>query len=86
TKGYLLMREQPWRRFVLIISITNNKLYLHYFNHSDFIISCPLSIVLDPVHLLEVLNVFMLAHTNTLGFDPTMHMCDPTCKGTHTNL
>jgi hypothetical protein len=86
TKGYLLMREQPWRRFVLIVSIANNELRLHYFDRSGLIISRPVSIVLDPVRLLEVLNALTLAHTNTLGFDPTMHMCDPTCKGTHTDL
>ncbi|KAG1857637.1 hypothetical protein C8R48DRAFT_674621 [Suillus tomentosus] len=86
TKGYLLMREQPWRRFVMVFSIACNKLRLHYFDRSGLIISHPVSIVADSVRLLEVLNTLMLAHTSTLSYDPTMHMCDPTCQGTHPNL
>ncbi|KAG2115637.1 hypothetical protein DEU56DRAFT_932627 [Suillus clintonianus] len=86
TKGYLLMREQPWRRFVLIITIANRQLCLHYFDRSGLIISRPVNIYDYPVHLLEVLNTLTLVHTNNLGYDPTMHMCDPTCKGSHTNL
>lgn len=86
TKGYLIMREQPWRRFVLIFSIAHNELRLHYFDRSGLIISRPTSIVTKPVRLLEVLNTLTLAHTNTLGYDPTMHMCNPTCKGTHLDL
>lgn len=30
TKGYLMMREQPWRRFVVLFSIANLKLRAHY--------------------------------------------------------
>ncbi|KAG2365896.1 hypothetical protein BDR07DRAFT_1373990 [Suillus spraguei] len=86
TKGYILMRGQPWRRFVLIFSIACNKLRLHYFDRSGLIISRPVSVVAHPVRLLEVLNTLTLAHTNTLGYDPTMHICDPTCRGTHLDL
>ncbi|KAG1791198.1 uncharacterized protein HD556DRAFT_1445464 [Suillus plorans] len=86
TKGYLLMREQPWRRFVFIFSIAHNQLRLHYFDRSGLIISRPISITKNPVRLLDVLNTVTLAHTNTLGFDPTMHMCDCTCKNTHHDL
>jgi hypothetical protein len=86
TKGYLLMREQPWRRFVLIFTIANNLLRLHYFDRSGLIISRPVDILKNPVRLLEVLNTLTLAHTNNLGYDPTMHMCDPACKGSHADL
>ncbi|KAG2046081.1 hypothetical protein BDR06DRAFT_1015037 [Suillus hirtellus] len=86
TKGYLLMREQPWRRFILVLTIACNKLRLHYFDRSGLIISRPVSILTNSVRLLEVLNTLTLVHTNTLGYDPTMHMCDPTCMGTHLNL
>ncbi|KAG2365903.1 hypothetical protein BDR07DRAFT_1275900 [Suillus spraguei] len=80
------MRGQPWRRFVLIFSIACNKLRLHYFDRSGLIISRPVSVVAHPVRLLEVLNTLTLAHTNTLGYDPTMHICDPTCRGKHLDL
>ncbi|KAG2047661.1 hypothetical protein BDR06DRAFT_976567 [Suillus hirtellus] len=86
TRGYLIMWEQPWCRFILIFSITHNELHLHYFNQLGLIISCPTSIIAKPMHLLEVLNTLMLVHTNTLGYDPTVHMYDPTCKGMHLNL
>ncbi|KAG2124873.1 hypothetical protein DEU56DRAFT_963173 [Suillus clintonianus] len=65
---------------------TKGQLRLHYFDRSGLISSCPVNIYDYPVHLLEVLNTLTLAHTNNLGYDPTMHMCDPTCKGSHTNL
>ncbi|KAG1801846.1 uncharacterized protein BJ212DRAFT_1304991 [Suillus subaureus] len=86
TKGYLLMQEQPWRQFILIFTITNNLLHLHYFDHSGLIISHPINILKNPVHLLKVLNTLTLAHTNNLGYNPTMHMCDPAYKGLHANL
>jgi hypothetical protein len=70
----------------LIFTIANNLLCLHYFDRSGLIISRPINILENPVHLLEVLNTLTLAHTNNLGYDPTMHMCDPTCKGSHANL
>ncbi|KIK34744.1 hypothetical protein CY34DRAFT_97373, partial [Suillus luteus UH-Slu-Lm8-n1] len=77
---------QPWRRFVLIFTIANNMLRLHYFDRSGLIISRPTNILKNPVRLLEVLNTLTLAHPNNLGYDPTMHMCDPTCKGSHADL
>ncbi|KAG1848321.1 hypothetical protein DFJ58DRAFT_842963 [Suillus subalutaceus] len=45
TKGYLIMREQPWHHFILLFSITNKNTYL---------------INLDPVHFIDVLNTMML--------------------------
>ncbi|KAG1846725.1 hypothetical protein F4604DRAFT_1936223 [Suillus subluteus] len=86
TEGYLLMREQPWRRFVFVFTIANNQLRLHYFDRSGLIISRPISIIKNPVRLLDVLNTVTLAHTNVLGFDPTMHMCDCMCKDKHQDL
>lgn len=66
--------------------ITNNMLRLHYFDGSCLIILCPANILQNPVYLLEILNTLTLAHTNNLRYDPTMHMCDPTGKGSHANL
>ncbi|KAG0700899.1 hypothetical protein DFH29DRAFT_1000704 [Suillus ampliporus] len=82
TKSYLIMQEQPWRRFVLLFSVVNLKLRAHYLNHSGMIISAPLSIGRDAVHFADVLNVMTLAGRPSLGFDLTIHVCGTICRDT----
>jgi hypothetical protein len=38
TKGYLIMREQPWCCFIILFSIANLQLRAHYMDHSGMII------------------------------------------------
>ncbi|KAG1894104.1 uncharacterized protein F5891DRAFT_1195663 [Suillus fuscotomentosus] len=88
TKAYLMLREQPWRRFVVEFSICANQLHAHYFDRSGLIISHPFHIHqnMGPVRLTEMLSTLTLSDTHHLGFDPTIHMCNTACTGTHSNL
>ncbi|KAG2101103.1 uncharacterized protein F5147DRAFT_776831 [Suillus discolor] len=87
TKGYLMMWEQPWRHFILLFSISKFKLHAHYMDRSGMVISKPLLIVTSPIHFVNVLNTVTLANRSSLGFDPTIHICN-SCNTipTHTNL
>ncbi|KAG1896301.1 uncharacterized protein F5891DRAFT_1193326 [Suillus fuscotomentosus] len=76
TKGYLMMQEQPWRHFILLFSISKFKLCAHYMDHSGMVISKPLLIVTSPVHFVNMLNTITLANRSSLGFDPTIHICN----------
>ncbi|KAG1725084.1 uncharacterized protein EDB91DRAFT_1254944 [Suillus paluster] len=87
-KAYLIMRDQPWRRFVVVFSICANQLRAHYLDRSGLIISYPFHIHENtgPIRLTEMLGTLTLSDSHHLGFDPTMHMCNAACVGTHLNL
>ncbi|KAG2741174.1 hypothetical protein P692DRAFT_201727111, partial [Suillus brevipes Sb2] len=70
------MREQPWRRFVLLFSIANFKLRAHYLDRSGMIISAPMPIGRHAVRFADVLNAMTLGNHSALGLDPTIHVCD----------
>ncbi|KAG1893891.1 uncharacterized protein F5891DRAFT_1256818 [Suillus fuscotomentosus] len=80
TKGYLIMREQPWRCFVVLFSIANLQLHAHYMDCSGMIISQPLPINSNAVHFVDVLNAITLSDLPSLGFDPTIHVCTDLCS------
>jgi hypothetical protein len=86
TKAYLMMREQPWRRFVVMFSIAAKHLRAHYFDRSGLIITHPIQIDKKPLRLVDMLNTMTLGKRETLGFDPTMHMCSKMCTNTHKDL
>ncbi|KAG2130226.1 hypothetical protein DEU56DRAFT_914850 [Suillus clintonianus] len=86
TKVYLIMREQPWRRFVLAYSICAEKLRAHYFDRSGLIISLPTPIHTHPIRVLEAIATTAIADPMYFGLDPTIHMCIVACKGTHPSL
>jgi hypothetical protein len=86
TKAYLIMREQPWRRFVIYFSICANSLRTHYLDRSGLIISLPVNIHSSPVLVTEAIGTASLADQKMLGFDDTIHMCIHHCKGSHANL
>ncbi|KAG2103462.1 uncharacterized protein F5147DRAFT_809208 [Suillus discolor] len=87
-KAYLIMREQPWRRFVLAYSICVNMLRAHYFDRSGVIISLPFNIHKSPgsICLCDALAALTLPDSRHLGLDPTIHMCHAACNGTHVDL
>ncbi|KIK38838.1 hypothetical protein CY34DRAFT_90302, partial [Suillus luteus UH-Slu-Lm8-n1] len=87
TKGYLMMREQQWCRFILLFSISKFKLHAHDMDHSGIVISKPLPIVTSPEHFVNVLNTVTLGNHSSLGFDPTIYIYN-SCNTipTHTDL
>lgn len=84
TKGYLMMREQPWRRFVILFSLAANRLRAHYMDRSGLIITRPVLITADPTRLVDMLNTMSLGNSKVYGMDPTMHMCNESCKSKDT--
>ncbi|KAG1853681.1 hypothetical protein F4604DRAFT_1933107 [Suillus subluteus] len=87
TKGYLIMREQPWRHFVILFSIANLQFRTHYMVRSGMIISQPLPIGANAVRFVDVLNTITLSDLASLGFDPTIHICTNLCSaGSHNDL
>ncbi|KAG0693551.1 hypothetical protein DFH29DRAFT_1007207 [Suillus ampliporus] len=80
TKGYLMMQEQPWCRFVILFSISANNLRAHYIDRSGLTITRPISIAKSPTRLVDMLNTMSLANSKYHGMDPTMHMCNQSCK------
>jgi hypothetical protein len=86
TKAYLMMREQPWHRFVVVFSIAARNLRAHYFDRSGPIITRSIQIDKDPMRLVDMLNTIMLGKHEVLGFDPTIHMCSRACIGSHKDL
>jgi hypothetical protein len=82
TKGYLILRAQPWRRFVLLFSIANFKLRGHYLDRSGMIISAPISIGPEAVRFVDVINATTFSDHSSLGLDPTIHLCTNLCCGT----
>ncbi|KAG1900850.1 uncharacterized protein F5891DRAFT_1225473 [Suillus fuscotomentosus] len=72
-KTYLIMREQPWRQFVLAYSISVNMLHAHYFDCSGIIIFLPFYIHKCPssIHLCDALAALTLPDRHHLGLDPT---------------
>jgi hypothetical protein len=82
TKGYLMMCEQPWRRFVILFSLAANHLHAHYMDRSGLIITRPILITANTTHLVDMLNTMSLGNSKIYGMDPTMHMCNESCKDT----
>ena len=85
TKGYLIMKEQPWRRFVLLFSIANLKLRAHYIDRSGIIISAPIKIGPNATRFVDVVNTMTLSDHKSLGFDPTIHICSDLCSKSATH-
>jgi len=83
TKGYLMMLEQPWCRFVLLFSIANLKLHAHYLDRSGMIILAPILLGCDAVCFTDVLNTMTLASHS--AFNPTIHVCNTLCSSTAHN-
>ncbi|KIK34259.1 hypothetical protein CY34DRAFT_47098, partial [Suillus luteus UH-Slu-Lm8-n1] len=74
TQDYLIMREQPWHYFIVLFSIANLQLHVHYMDCSGMIISQPLPINFNVMHFVNVLNTITLSDLASLEFDPTIHI------------
>ncbi|KAG2050012.1 hypothetical protein BDR06DRAFT_1011629 [Suillus hirtellus] len=76
----------PWRHFILSFFISAEQLYTHFCDCSGLIITLPTPIQLSPARVTDAIATLSLADPSLLGLDPTVHMCIPSCKGTHTDL
>ncbi|KAG2742376.1 hypothetical protein P692DRAFT_20748553 [Suillus brevipes Sb2] len=74
TKAYLILRHQPWRRFALMLSISNNcrELRVHAYDRSGSTISHHFHIESQKDLFLRVFSAIMFGKEECIGFDPTM--------------
>lgn len=73
-KSYLILRRQPWRTFVLGISLAKNQLRLHYYDRSGVIISCPIDMKSDAKRVVDITTTLVYGHRSRLGYDPTIYI------------
>ena len=74
TKAYLIFLDQPWRRFVLALSIAKKELRVHFYNRSGTSISPAFNIETDPGRLVAILASVMFGSQVCIGFDPTINV------------
>lgn len=75
-KSYLILRRQPWRTFVLGISVAKKEFRLHYYDRSGTIISRPIDIHGDPKKLIDITATLAFGSRERLGYDPTIYIDD----------
>ena len=74
SKAYILLRRQPWRRFVPLLSLCNNhrELRVHLYDHSGGVVSPKIHIHQDPDMFLYILSCVIFGRLECLGYDPTI--------------
>lgn len=77
SKAYLMLRSQPWRRFILGLSIARDLLRIHYYDRSGAIVSRPINIHEDPRRAIRVISAAAFADRSYIGFDPTIEISPP---------
>ena len=73
-KVYLIFLDQPWRHFVLALSIAKKELQVHFYDHSGTSISPAFNIETDPGHLVTILASVMFGSWVCIGFNPTINV------------
>ncbi|KAI5988433.1 hypothetical protein EDD15DRAFT_2371481 [Pisolithus albus] len=69
---YLVLLNQPWRRFVLDLSVARQQLRIHFYDHSGCSISLPFDIHSNPKAFVAILAAIMFGPRQCIGFDPNL--------------
>lgn len=74
TKAWLVFREQPWRRFVLSLSFSNNyhELRVHVHDHSGGIVTPEINIHENPDAFKRIMACIVFGRRDCIGFDLTI--------------
>ncbi|KAG1879922.1 hypothetical protein F4604DRAFT_1923142 [Suillus subluteus] len=74
TKAYLLMREQPWWRFILFLSFSKSyhELHVHLYDRSGGLVSPTFNIDRDADAYLQILGAVVFGSSECLGYDQTI--------------
>ncbi|KIM61613.1 hypothetical protein SCLCIDRAFT_83128, partial [Scleroderma citrinum Foug A] len=72
TKVYLVMVDQPWRHFVLGLSLANEELWVHFYDHSGGLISLPFNIHAELDSFLYIISRLVFGICSCIGFDMTI--------------
>ncbi|KIO08000.1 hypothetical protein M404DRAFT_23246 [Pisolithus tinctorius Marx 270] len=74
-ESYLTLVDQPWRHYVLGLSITDSKLLqLHFYDHSGGAISPSINIHTDTEVFIYIVCAIAFSSCSTLGFDLTIEI------------
>ena len=71
-KAYLVMVDQPWRCFVLGLSLANEELRVHFYDHSGGLISPPFNIHAEPDSFLYIISRLVFGIRSCIGFNMTI--------------
>lgn len=77
TKVYILLCSQPWRRYVLAMSLASDELRIHLFDRSGVVVSPPIKFHADIAETCRIIQAIASADDVTLGYDPTLQMLPP---------
>ena len=77
TKVYLVMVDQPWRHFVLGLSLANEELWVHFYDHSGGLISLPFNIHAELDSFLYIISRLVFGICLCIGFDMTIKISPP---------
>ncbi|KAF8436279.1 hypothetical protein L210DRAFT_3648035 [Boletus edulis BED1] len=80
TKAYLVLVDQPWRRFILGLSIANCDLRVHFYDHSGGAISPAFNIHADAQHFFFIIAALAFGCRASIGFDLTVEIHPPPLK------
>ncbi|KIM62388.1 hypothetical protein SCLCIDRAFT_119863 [Scleroderma citrinum Foug A] len=72
TKAYLILLDQPWRWFVLALSIVKQDIQVHFYDHSGCSVSPAFNIHSNPRAFVTILAAIMFGSQLCIGFDPTI--------------
>ena len=72
TKAYLVMIEQPWRRFIFALSFSKLELCLHFYDRSGGSICPPFHLQRDPQEFLFILTCVVFGPRPCIGFEDTI--------------
>ncbi|KAG0699465.1 hypothetical protein DFH29DRAFT_877289 [Suillus ampliporus] len=74
SKAYFLLRHQPWRWFVLLLSLTNKycDLQVHMYDHSGGVVMPHINIVSNLNFYLHVLSCLVFGNPKCIGYDPSI--------------
>ena len=74
TKAYLVLVDQPWRHFILGLTIANSKLCVHFYDHSGGTISPPFNIHNDAQHFVFIIAAVTFSCRTSIGFNSTIEI------------
>ncbi|KAG2056649.1 hypothetical protein BDR06DRAFT_1005943 [Suillus hirtellus] len=81
-KVFLLFRRQPWRQFVLLMSVTKEycELRVHMYDHSGAVVMPPINIDTHPNDFLHIFSCLVFGKLECLGYDPSIVILTKTLR------
>ncbi|KAG1864456.1 hypothetical protein C8R48DRAFT_772976 [Suillus tomentosus] len=74
TKAWLMFKDQPWRRFVLLLSFLDDcrELRVHLYDHSGGIVTPPVNVDREPDIFIYIMACIVFGKRTCIGFDHTI--------------